>query len=119
MNKRTLLSIFVFCFFAFNSYSAPVAPQTILLAQQAVPLATGTVSDVAAMSKLVPYMLRLPRGVVKTGLSVLPGITMKSGIKDIGTGLLATTQLAKETVRLPFRALNRVGRISPLALAGL
>jgi len=119
MNKRTLLLILVSGLLAFNSFSAPVTPQTILLAQQAFPLATGTVSDVAAISKLVPYMLRLPRGIVKTGLSVLPGITMKGGIKDIGTGLLATTQLAKETVRLPFRALNRVGRISPLALAGL
>ena len=119
MTTRTLILNFILGLLAVNTYAAPVTPQTILLAQQAIPLATGTVSDVAAMSKLVPYMLRLPRGVVKTGLSVLPGITMKSGIKDIGIGLLATTQMAKETIRLPFRTLNRVGRISPLALAGL
>ena len=119
MNKFVLVSILALGLLACKSYAAPVTPETVLLAKQALPLAAGTVNDVASISKLLPYILRLPRGVVKTGLAPLPGITMKGGLRDISTGLLATTKMAKETIRLPFKALSRVGGISPLAIAGL
>ena len=54
-------------------------PRTILLAQQAFPVAADKVSDGEKMSKLLPYMLGLPQGVGTIGLTILPGITMEGG----------------------------------------
>ena len=117
------LLLFVFGLTPYDGYASAVTPQTVALAQQALPIATGSLSDVASMSKLLPYMLRLPAGIAKAGLSVLPGVTLQSGLKDIGTGLYATSVFTKGTLGLPFkvlrRSLNQVSRISPSALAGL
>ena len=123
MNKYIVILCFICGLLSYNSYATLATPQAAVLAQQAIPVAAGTVHDIAVISKLVPYTLYFPRGIIKTGFAILPGVTMQGGIRDIGTGLLATTKLAQETLKLPFKAvgrsLNSVARISPLAFAGL
>ena len=108
---------------SYDTHAVPVTPQTVVIAQQTLPVAAGAVSDVASMSKLFPYIFRLPRGILKTGLAVLPGVSATSGMKDIGQGLHATSVFAKGTLGLPFkvlgRSLNTISRISPTTLAGL
>ena len=123
MRKITFI-FFVSCGLLSHNGFSTVTPQTVILAQQALPVATGTARDVASISRLVPHMLRLPVGIVKTGLAVLPGVTMKSGMKDISSGLYATSVFTKGTLGLPFKLLGRsldtVGQITPNSLlAGL
>ena len=123
MRKFIVLILFSCGWFSHNGYSLAVTPQTVLLAQQAFPVASGTLNDVATMSKLFPHILRLPVGIVKTGLAVLPGISMKGGMRDISSGLYAASVFTKGTLGLPFKVLGRsldtVGQITPVALAGL
>ena len=123
MKKTLVLLMCVYGICSNIGHASAVTPQTVALAQQALPLATGSLNDIASISKLVPHMLRLPTGIVKTGLAVLPGVSLANGVKDIGYGINATSAFAKGTLGLPFkllgRSLDQVSRISPTVLAGL
>lgn len=98
-------------------------PETAVLAQQALPLATATLNDMTRISKSASGLLYLPKGAAKIGLSVLPGPTIKGGLRDISRGIHATSNLVGNTLRLPVkladRSLKKIGSISPLSLAGL
>ena len=104
-----------------STHAAFATPELAILAKEGVPVAAASVHDVAEISKFLPYLFHLPRGIIKTGLGILPGISMKSGLKDISIGIAATTQVVKKTIQLPFNAASRslkgISKISPLSYA--
>ncbi len=77
-----------------------------------VPLAAGLGKDLATIPLSVAEVVRLPMGLVECVLSPLPGISFRSGLQDMGAGIVAPFKLVMAVLRLPYDltcTLSRVG----------
>ena len=123
MHKKILLILAIFLFASVGINAGWLTPQAAMVAQQAAPVAVGTLSDISTVTKSAANLLYLPRGALQLGLSPLPGPTIAGGLKEMSTGVRATTVLVGKTLKLPVNFINRsfkrVGTMSPLSLVGL
>jgi hypothetical protein len=55
-------------------------------------------------------VLRLPLGVVEVAFSPLPGLTLFSGLRNIGKGLVAPFKLVESVLVLPYNVLDGCSR---------
>ena len=121
--KRLLIFVLAAGPFLQTSHANWIPPETVLFANQGLPVVRDTLKDVSVLSRNAIGLLHLPLGVAKVGLSPLPGPTIAGGLRDIGTGIRATSGLVQNTVQFPFslldRSLRSVGNISPLSMLGL
>ncbi len=92
-----------------NSYCGgiPATPETVIMATQASPYAGNVANDIVDIPLTAVKVIRLPIGIAKLPLSVLPGVDMASGFRDIGAGVQATGDLTMKTISLPFKLAKR------------
>ncbi len=73
-----------------------------------IPVAAGFVKDLTAIPLAVADVLKLPMGVAECVLAPLPGVEFMSGLRHIGTGIIAPFRLCIAVLSLPADAVNAV-----------
>ncbi|MFA4943948.1 MAG: hypothetical protein WC789_04525 [Lentisphaeria bacterium] len=95
--------------------AAAVAPATAAQALPVVKDGVGLAQEIGKVPRDVGEVLLLPMGVVECVAAPLPGVAFLSGLKHLGTGLVAPFKLARDVLTLPYDAATAVGRVAGLA----
>ena len=94
--------------------AVPPLPAAASVAQAAPVLKEGV--DLAGHAAEIPIraaeILNLPRGVVECVFWPLPGVSFRSGLAHLGTGLLAPFRLVEAVVTLPYDTVQAVGHVT-------
>lgn len=110
---RCLVVLPLLVFVACVSAASPALPVAAGL-QEAVPVVRDGVSLLKEIAKVpmdVGEVLLLPMGVVECVVSPLPGVSFMSGLRHVGTGLLAPFCLVRDVLTLPYDAAVAVDRL--------
>ena len=112
MRRRSL--VLLFGVVACAAAATPLAP-TVAGVQQAAPVlrdGIGLVQEVAKIPLDVGEILLLPMGVVECLAAPLPGVSFMSGLRHLGTGLLAPFCLVRDVLTLPYDVAVTAGNLS-------
>lgn len=89
-----------------------VPPEVAIAAAQAAPGTSGALAvakDVFAVPKAAAEILLLPMGVLESVFCPLPGIEFMSGMRHIGSGILAPFKLVTSVLCLPYNVVTDLG----------
>lgn len=105
--------------------AAVAAPAALTAAAEAAPVvkeSVGLLTEVAEIPKDTAEILCLPWGVTECVFSPLPGVSFMSGLRHVGTGIVAPFKLVGDVLTLPYDAATAVSRsagsVAPLKAAG-
>lgn len=96
-------------------------PEIVAAAAQAAPVvkeSIGFLQHVAQVPIYAGEILCLPWGMTECVGSPLPGVSFISGLRHIGTGVLAPFKLVAAVVTLPYDAVTAVGRTAEAVVPG-
>ncbi len=99
------------CNYARASAETVAAMKSVRQAHKTVEPALGTASAVAEVPFAAAEVLKLPLGVIQTALFPLPGISLSSGLRNLGAGLTAPFKFAGTVLKLPFEVISQAGKI--------
>ncbi len=114
--RVTRLSFFVaVLFFAIIALAAepamavdPASAEGALVVARATPGLLEAVKPVVEIPLSAAELLRLPLGTAEILLSPLPGISIVSGLTNVGAGLLAPFHCAINILSMPYHVVNGV-----------
>ena len=95
--------------------AAPIAPAAAVAAAQGAPAVFSLARDVAALPVALGRTLRLPLGLIETVLAPLPGLSVASGLRNIGSGIVGPFDFAFAALKLPLSAVNAASQLIPFA----
>ena len=113
--RRLLLAVGL----ATTSAVAAVDPATVAVVAQALPTAQPALSHTVGLGRAVIDMplqaiqiLYLPLGVVECVGAPLPGVGFMSGLRHIGTGILAPFRLLGDVLTFPAKVVDTVEAVT-------
>ena len=115
--RRLLLAVGL----ATTTAVAAVDPATIVAVAQALPTAQPALSQTVGLGRAVIDMplqaiqvLYLPLGVVECVGAPLPGVGFMSGLRHIGTGILAPFRLLGDVLTFPAKVVETVEAVTTI-----
>jgi len=82
-----------------------IGPEVLLFTS---PTVHTIASDILLVPSTLFEIIRLPMGVAEVVLAPLPGLTVDSGMRNIGRGLQAPFRTVGAIIQLPLRILGRI-----------
>lgn len=108
--RRTLVTLMAAGYVLSLGAADPgTALEAAALAKGSAPGLMRAAKGVVEVPKQVAECLRLPLGLVETVLSPFPGIELREGLKNTGTGLIAPFKLCAATLALPYEVVGGLG----------